>query len=224
MEIFEKLLLWVDPVRRSGPESMAVDQWLLETTKMPVLRVYGWAGEWATIGYFGSIADASSAFPGLNLVRRWTGGGIVDHRADWTYTIVAPQGEPLAGWRGAESYRRIHAALAETLAAERIDVRSSDGGEQTGAALCFENPVSHDLIDKDGRKIAGAGQRRSRLGLLHQGSVSAGCPEAKSWERSEVFAGRMASDWDIVHLQPDSEEVCRKVEERYARHKWTDRR
>ena len=224
MEIFEKLLLWVDPVRRSGPEAMAVDQWLLETTKIPVLRVYGWAGEWASVGYFGEIAGASAAFPGVNLVRRWTGGGIVDHRADWTYTVVAPQGEALAGWRGAESYRRIHAALAETLTAENIDVQPSDGGEETGAALCFENPVSHDLVGADGRKIAGAGQRRTRLGLLHQGSVAVGCCEAKSRERSEDLASRLASDWEIFRIQPDLREISQRVAARYALREWTCRR
>ncbi len=224
MEIFKKLLLWMDPVRRSGPEAMAVDQWLLETTKIPVLRVYGWAGEWASVGYFGEIAGASAAFPGVNLVRRWTGGGIVDHRADWTYTVVAPHGEALAGWRGAESYRRIHAALAETLAVEKIEVQASDGGGETGAALCFENPVSHDLVGANGQKIAGAGQRRSRLGLLHQGSVAVGWGEAKSRERAEDFASRMACDWEIFRIQPDLREISARVAARYALQEWTCRR
>lgn len=223
--MFEKLLLWVDPVRRPGPEAMAVDQWLLETAELPVLRVYRWAGEWASLGYFGEIAGAAATFPGLDLVRRWTGGGIVDHRADWTYTLVAPQGESLAGWRGAESYRRIHAALAATLAAEGIDARSSDGGGETGAALCFENPVSHDLLGADGRKIAGAGQRRSRQGLLHQGSVSAGCgDDVRSRHRAEDLASRLAGDWGILAIQPDPSEIAGRVDARYARHEWTYRR
>lgn len=224
MEIFEKLLLWIDPVRRCGPEAMAVDQWMLETAKIPVLRVYGWAGEWASVGYFGEIVGAAAEFPGVNLVRRWTGGGIVDHRADWTYTVVAPQGEALAGWRGAESYRRIHAVLGETLLAEKIEVHASDGGEETGAALCFENPVSHDLVGADGRKIAGAGQRRSRLGLLHQGSVAVGCSEAKSRERAEEFASRIARDWEIFQVQPDLREIRERAAARYARREWTCRR
>ena len=44
MAVFAKLRLWMDPVRRCGPEAMAVDEWLLETAEIPVLRVYGWAG------------------------------------------------------------------------------------------------------------------------------------------------------------------------------------
>lgn len=225
MKIFDELRLWLDPVRRSGPEAMAVDQWLLETARLPVLRVYGWAGDWVSVGYFGGSGGAAVAFPGVSMVRRWTGGGIVDHRADWTYTIVAPQGERLAGWRGAESYRRIHAALAATLAAERIAVRTSDGREETDAVLCFENPVCHDLLSAtDGRKIAGAGQRRSRLGLLHQGSVSLGCGEAESRARAVDFAGRISDNWEMIQIHPDSGDISRWVDERYALDKWTCRR
>ena len=39
--VFERLLLWLDPVKRPGPEAMAVDEWLLETAAQPILRVYG---------------------------------------------------------------------------------------------------------------------------------------------------------------------------------------
>lgn len=225
MEVFGKLLLWVDPVPRPGPEAMAVDEWLLETASMPVLRVYRWAGDWGSVGYFGKVAEAAAAFPGLHLVRRWTGGGIVDHRADWTYTMVAPQGEPLAGWRGAESYRRIHEALAETLAAEGVAARFSTGEEETGAVLCFDNPVSHDLVRVAGNKLAGAGQRRSRQGLLHQGSVAAGCgDDARSRARAEEFASRLSTTWELFQIQPDSDDLSRRVDARYALREWTHRR
>ncbi|MGL5018429.1 MAG: lipoate--protein ligase family protein [Luteolibacter sp.] len=223
--IFGEMLLWVDAVRRPGPEAMAVDEWLLETAELPVLRVYGWLGEWASVGYFGEIAGARAAFPGVDLVRRWTGGGMVDHRADWTYTIVAPSGEPLAGWRGAESYRRIHAALAETLTSGGIEVRVSGGGEETGAALCFENPVHHDLLGAGGRKLAGAGQRRSRLGLLHQGSVAlGGGDEMGSRGRAEVLAGKIARRWRHFEFLPDPQDLAGRVAGRYGNVKWTGRR
>lgn len=223
--IFEEMLLWVDLLRRPGPEAMAVDEWLLETAELPVLRVYGWLGEWASVGYFGEIAGARAAFPGMDLVRRWTGGGMVDHRADWTYTIVAPSGEPLASWRGAESYRRIHAALAETLVSEGMEARVSGGEEETGAAQCFENPVQYDLLGADGRKLAGAGQRRSRLGLLHQGSVALdGGAEMGSRSRAEVLAGKISQRWRYFEFLPDPLDLAGRVAARYGNEKWTERR
>lgn len=224
VKIFEKLRLWVDPVLRPGPEAMAVDEWLLETAEAPVLRVYGWAGAWASVGYFGEVTAAREAFPGVDLVRRWTGGGMVDHRADWTYTVVMHRGEPLANSRGAESYRRIHAALAETLAEEGIPVRMSAGDEETGAALCFENPVGYDLVARDGRKLAGAGQRRSRCGLLHQGSVVANCRDfSASEKRAEDLAESMAVAWERVIIRPDPEELVQRSA-RYASPGWVGRR
>jgi lipoate-protein ligase A len=223
--VFARLRLWIDPVARSGPEAMAVDEWLLETASAPVLRVYQWAGSWATIGYFGDLTAARAALPGVEWVRRWTGGGVVDHRADWTYTVVAPAGEPLASSRGAESYRRIHQALEETLRLEGMAASLSTGEGQTGSALCFANPVPHDLVAAGGSKLAGAGQRRSRSGLLHQGSVAAPAASADaSRRRAGLLAGCLATNWEHVSLEPPAALIARLVADRYAHPAWTTRR
>lgn len=223
MAVFEQLQLWLDPQRRPGPEAMAVDEWLLATATAPVLRVYGWQGNWGSLGYFGKLAEARTAFPEIDWVRRWTGGGTVDHRADWTYTVVAPAGSALAGLRGAESYRILHAALAEALAAEGIRARLSSGADQTGAAFCFENPVGHDLVDPTGRKLAGAGQRRTRHGLLHQGSVAAACDAAFSKIRAARLATALAETWQAVDFQPPEPRIGRMISTRYGCPAWTGR-
>ena len=215
--IFECIRLWMDPMKRSGPEAMAVDEWLLETAEMPVLRVYGWLGDWGSVGYFGNLADARASFPGVEWVRRWTGGGTVDHRGDWTYTVVAPTGEMLADARGAESYRLLHAALAEVLVGGGIPARLSSGATETGATACFENPVSHDIVDAAGRKIAGAGQRRTKHGLLHQGSVAAVCDPAR-------LAASLAESWEMHEFHPPADVISAKVRERYTQAAWTARR
>jgi len=225
MPVFDQLQLWIDPVRRSGAEAMAVDEWLLETVSCPVLRVYSWAGEWASIGYFGRISEAREWFPSLHLVRRWTGGGMVDHRSDWTYTLVVPQGEALAKSKGAAGYQMIHQKLFETLNREGVDCRMSSGEEATGSACCFENPVGFDLIGDDGRKLAGAGQRRSKSGLLHQGSVSIPCGDAiLSSKRAENFAGCLAHRWADFTQREDAGDLERRVEERYSCPAWINRR
>lgn len=224
MRIFGKLQLWVDPVARSGPEAMAVDEWLLETARTAVLRVYGWDGAWGSLGYFGKIAEARERLPGVDWVRRWTGGGVVDHRDDWTYTLVAPATGPLAGLRGAESYRLPHSALAATLRQEGISATLAGDEPGNGAALCFQNPVTHDLLAAGGAKLAGAGQRRTRTGLLHQGSVTGGLAAAESVARAEAFADRLADGWRTVDFSPPSEEISRLVADRYDDVAWTARR
>jgi lipoate-protein ligase A len=224
MAVFEKLQLWVDAVARRGPESMAVDEWLLETADCPVLRVYGWAGEWASLGYFGKIAEAREAFPGVELVRRWTGGGIVDHRADWTYTLVVPKGEHFATTRGGASYGWIHGVLCEVLRLEGLACEVSAGEGETGAARCFENPVGHDLVRPDGGKLAGAGQRRSRAGLLHQGAVDSPLRLAASDERAQAFAGLLAESVGCFGRRPEGDPWVERAMERYSRCEWTLRR
>ena len=224
MSAVSRLQVWLDPLARSGPEAMAVDEWLLETAVRPVLRVYRWLGEWGSVGYFGALAEARAAFPGVSWVRRWTGGGTVDHRMDWTYTVIAPVGEKLTTLRGAESYRVVHAALAAALVAEGVEARLSTGTAASGVAACFENPVSHDLIGGGGRKLAGAGQRRSRSGLLHQGSVAVNGEIVASGHRAENLAGGLAQSWELMDFQPPPDIIAAKIAGRYGRHDWTERR
>jgi lipoyl(octanoyl) transferase len=223
MAVIEKLALWIDPRKRPGPEAMAVDEWLLETARSPVLRVYRWQGNWGSLGYFGKISEARAALAGLDWVRRWTGGGLVDHRADWTYTLVVPAGEKLCQLGGSVSYRLIHEALAKALEEEGIEIRMSSGDQQTGAALCFRNPVGHDLMDGAGRKLAGAGQRRTKSGLLHQGSLALPCADAAGQLRAGRLATALAKQWEQVDVMPPAEEIGRMTRVRYANPAWTER-
>lgn len=197
---------------------MAVDQWLLETATGPVLRIYDWDGNWGTCGYFVSSEEMDAALPGTPWVRRWTGGGIVDHRSDWTYTLAIPRGESLADSRGAESYRLIHAALAEALASSGVILAGAAGPVRGGS--CFENPVEFDLLDASGRKMAGAGQRRHRLGLLHQGSVAIALAEAQVG----AFAGVLAEEVEVRDLEPDQARIGAILAERYVGDAWNRRR
>jgi lipoate-protein ligase A len=119
------------------------------------------------------------------LVRRWTGGGIVFHGDDLTYSIVIPPDDPLFAGSSISIYASIHAALRNALVAlgQHAAVaggtdRDGNGSNTLGAAVsgrgynghCFANPVRADVL-VNGRKVAGAAQRRTRRGLLQQGSI-----------------------------------------------------
>ena len=180
--VFAELELWIDGVERDGCCNMAVDDWLLETAERPVLRVYAWEPGWGSLGYFVPLADATGLLPDLNFVRRRTGGGIVDHRSGLTYSLVVPADHAMAVQRGGESYRLIHQAVAAALESTATTVQLSSEGKIARGGDCFAQPVEHDLVDGLGIKIAGAGQRRSVDGLLHQGSVAA-APDEEFGER-----------------------------------------
>lgn len=176
LSLMDSIDYWHDPEPRSGAANMAVDQLLLESCgNVPVLRTYAWFTPTVSFGYFIPLAEVSAAFPdeGLDYIRRWTGGGIVDHRSDVTYTLAIPRGHDLAQLRGAESYRVIHQLLADVLsiAGESAKLVAATESAGDGGLDCFTNPVEYDIKNAAGAKLAGAGQRRSRHGLLHQGSV-----------------------------------------------------
>ena len=122
-------------------------------------------------------------------MRRWTGGGIVEHGADFTFTLLVPRSLPLAMLAARESYRLIHAAVAIALA--RVGCAGAclqtDTARKaiTVSGECFENAVQHDLLVGH-RKVAGGAQRRTRDGLLHQGSIqnaatTAAAAAAQAW-------------------------------------------
>ena len=106
-----------------------------------------------------------------HVVRRPTGGGLVDHNADWTYAMIFP--EDLFSYRE-NSYRRIHAMIRDVLANTMgcFDVREAaeTGASRGKIASCFAEPSPFDVLSA-GQKIAGAAQRRYKGWVLHQGSV-----------------------------------------------------
>jgi lipoate-protein ligase A len=177
MSIFAALNVYHDIAPRSAAMNMAIDQALLESAAAPSIRFYRWESPALSFGYFGRFADIADKASERDLVRRWTGGGIVFHGEDLTYSVVIPAGDPVFGKSSMSIYENVHRALGKALleAGQRATVAEvDDPGSRMNAAgyngLCFANPVRAD-VTIDGRKVAGAAQRRTRAGLLQQGSV-----------------------------------------------------
>jgi lipoate-protein ligase A len=161
--------LFLDDLPRSGAMNMALDEILARTCERPLLRAYRWAENAVSFGYFGRYRDVVASWPGRPIVRRWTGGGEVPHGSDFTYTLIVPGSGAFSRQPAAHTYREIHATLADLLPG----VILAETNAPPGSAACFERPVLGDLL-LDGKKIAGAAQRRGRFGLLHQGSIQTG--------------------------------------------------
>src|SRR5438093_7860777 len=182
MSIFGALEVYHDAAR-SAAMNMAIDEALLEMADIPAIRFYRWHSPALSFGYFGKFADVVLYAAQRDLVRRWTGGGIVFHGDDLTYSIVIPVSDAAFGESSISIYEKIHHALAQAFIANgcpAVVAAIGDRGDE-GYALetgvndpgyndCFANPVRADVMI-DGRKVAGAAQRRTRSGLLQQGSV-----------------------------------------------------
>jgi lipoate-protein ligase A len=176
--LFSSLHVYLDNSAHSAAMNMAIDEALLEQAVVPSIRFYRWQSPALSFGYFGKFSDIASYAGKRALVRRWTGGGIVFHGDDLTYSIVIPASAAAFGESSISIYEKIHCALADVLngigeGAELVgSARCADRTPQRSVPTnsCFANPVRADVMI-DGRKIAGAAQRRTRKGLLHQGSI-----------------------------------------------------
>lgn len=212
-EPFARLALWEDPWPREGPAQMACDEAIHSLADRPVLRVFRWLRPWVSAGYFVPAGAAGLVRSDLPVCRRWTGGGIVVHEGDFTFSLSVPKEEVLASLRPAESYRRIHLALAEALGKSGRSTTLAGAARDTPRE-CFAGPVEHDLV-ASGRKIAGGAQRRTRRGLLYQGSVQTEAPLESAF--GAVLAQSLAVSVVAWNPPPGFEqEVGRLTEEKYA--------
>ena len=166
-----------------GPGNMAVDEALLENfdheNDRPVLRLYGWEPPAFSLGRFQPAGEAlltdRCAAAGIAVVRRITGGGVIFHAGELTYSIVCAQ-QHLPEAKGVkESFRALCSFLLATYRQLGLDAAFAadlaDGG-RLGARtpLCFAGRESFDVLI-DGRKLGGNAQRRRRDIIFQHGSI-----------------------------------------------------
>jgi lipoate-protein ligase A len=211
--------------------NMALDEALLENVSrlgQPVLRFYGWIEPAATFGYFQKFSEVASATKLRPLIRRPTGGGIVPHDADWTYSAIFPPGHEWHLLKAEESYRRIHDWLRLAFAELKIETELAPCCKKTLPGQCFVGHEKSDLLWHD-RKIAGAAQRRNKLGLLIQGSVQS--PSAaisrREWERAVAAAGakQFGNHWQSGHADAALlAAACKLVIGKYSKAEYNQKR
>lgn len=167
----------------AAAENMALDFLLLQRYPgAPAFRFrhYEWRRPAFTFGFGQKIAwvrEQLAGAEGLDLCRRPTGGGIVDHRQDWTYALVIPREHDLWEARAAQSYRTLHECLAQALRelGQPVVVKTAAEAAPPPAAapgVCFQQAELFDVVhERTGEKIAGAAQKRNKHGLLCQGSI-----------------------------------------------------
>jgi len=190
---------------QSGPGepawNMAWDEALLENSAAlgkPVLRFYSWTKPAATFGYSQRISENEKATLLRPLIRRPTGGGLVPHDADWTYSLVFPPNHFWYELKAEESYRQLHEWLKDSFTFLQIETSLSPCCQKEMPGQCFRGAEKHDLL-WHGQKIAGAAQRRAKFGLLIQGSVQP--PPLKlaraDWQKtmSDVASEQWAVHW-----------------------------
>ena len=212
---------------QSGPGSpafnMALDEAMLEAMprlNRPMLRFYSWTEPAASFGYFQKFAEVERLTRLRPLVRRPTGGGIVPHDADWTYSLAFPTTDAWYSLAAMESYRHVHQWLQSAFAKINLTAGLAPCARKAGPGQCFAGCERFDLL-YHGQKIAGAAQRRTRNGLLIQGSVQPPprSPTRVEWQKAmcEVAGSEQKVAWtEFVPDAPLKERTVTLVREKYS--------
>jgi lipoate-protein ligase A len=223
---WERLCCIDDLESRPAALNMAVDEALLSMgmpaggdAVLPVLRRYRWQRQSVSLGYFSRYDGVAARYPGWDMVRRWTGGGLVEHAGDFTYSLILP-----AGVSGSLSndviYRAVHAAIAGGLRRFGVSVDQVSEPDPVASDACFARAVVADLR-AHGRKVAGAAIRRHRRGLLLQGSVQGVITPPGLLE---AFANGLAGEvrWEEIP-SPVVQAAAQVAAAKYALRAWTER-
>lgn len=163
-------------------EHMALDEQIVNLRPQTVtLRLYNWTdGPAVTFGYaqfFKEVQQtlAEDHFAG-EYTRRPTGGGVVFHTDDLTFSLVfsAPQERPT------EIYKKLHGFILSQLTRAGVSAHALETklppsayapSVDHRASACFIRPVENDLLDETGQKMLGGAIRRFGETVLYQGSL-----------------------------------------------------
>jgi lipoyl(octanoyl) transferase len=183
--------------------NMGLDEALLRGGGAPALRLYAWDPPALSLGWFQPLEGfdlAAVRAAGAVLVRRPSGGGAIHHDRELTFSITAQPGRDGYPEDTVEAYRWVHAALAAALAAVGAPVTPHGGARRStrprDATLCFHDHIALDLVDAQGRKVAGSAQRRVDGRVLHHGSLPLLVPRLSPRSGSVALAAGREVGWD----------------------------
>ncbi len=210
-----------------GPMQMALDEALLRSVSKPTLRVYHWNNPWVTFGYFQEIRKVHAQFPDIPAVRRWTGGGMVQHGEDLTFSLILPYGAKLAEDSPTALYHALHGMLADQIRSTLpVSVELADSDDMRRGEACFQAPAHDDLLINEAKVLGGA-LRRSGGGVLYQGSLRV--KEVPGWNpvgsAASFLADALSENHDLMTMSSSLLKVAKElVSARYGTELWNQRK
>ena len=217
----------------SAAENMQLDAKLLENLEgqeRPILHLYEWGKKSATFGYFvkpEELLDLTEAEKrGLDLARRPTGGGVVFHLWDLAFSVLVPAKSPLFSTHTLDNYNLINRVVKDVVKEfiqEEIGLIPDDAPfqDQTCTHFCMARPTKYDVM-LQGRKIAGAAQRKTKDGFLHQGTIALLKPDqeflAAVLPSAAVREAMMQTTFPLLSSPADLKEGRRELCEQLKRH------
>lgn len=180
---------YLESGKASAEDNMETDCRLLNglaSADKALLRFYDWDGNSATYGHFVNPLDFldldRASKHHLQMARRPTGGGIVFHLCDLAFSILIPQGHPSFSTNTLDNYAFVNRAVAKAvgyfLGNSEVPIllpHEPSPLDQASRSFCMAKPTIYDVM-LDGRKVGGGAQRRTKHGLLHQGTIVLAMP------------------------------------------------
>jgi len=152
----------------------------------PILHFYDWVKPSLTYGYFIDIKKylhiEKLAEHKLDLARRPTGGGIVFHIWDLAFSFLMPAGHPQFCLNTLDNYRFVNEIVLDAVVSyfslqdAYLTASSATQRDPSCNHFCMARPTIYDAVFR-GMKVAGAAQRRTKKGFLHQGTISLTLPQ-----------------------------------------------
>jgi lipoate-protein ligase A len=167
----------------SARANMELDAQLLEhlgSQEKPILHLYEWEKESATFGYFMKPEELlnleAAEKKGIDLARRPTGGGVVFHMWDLAFSVLVPAKSRLFSTNTLDNYNLVNRVVKDVVQefiGEEMSLTLDDAPfqDQTCTHFCMARPTKYDVM-LQGKKIAGAAQRKTKDGFLHQGTIA----------------------------------------------------
>lgn len=164
-----------------GHHNMAFDQALFlayQKDKIPTLRIYGWDKPYITLGCNQDAQVVLKHQNSIPFVKRITGGAVILHDDEVTYSLVCSRSDLDLPRSVKESYRIICSFLQHFYSLLGLKAYfAQDRKEHLNASnlgvygnFCFSNYENFDLIIEN-KKIGGNAQKRSKDVIFQHGSI-----------------------------------------------------
>ncbi len=159
-----------------GLENMRRDQESLDNQRdsaaVPCVRIYRWARPTVSYGRLQSQPDPRPA--GYDLVQRPTGGGMVFHGTDVSFSVAWRRDHPGLPPCIKNVYRLFHGSFADELRQVGLNagLHSSPDPRPAVPGACYKDYATDDVI-VDGLKWIGGALRVTSWGRLYQGNIKA---------------------------------------------------
>jgi len=220
----------------TAEENMRLDRELLETLDpyaLPILHFYEWERDSATYGHFtdpSQFLDLHEAKRrGLELAKRPTGGGIVFHIWDFAFSVLIPAEHPQFSPNTLDNYGFVNNAVLSAVSAflsgrPPLEIIKEDlpAADPSCQRFCMAQPTKYDVV-LHGKKIAGAAQRKTKKGFLHQGTIALKVPpreylEAVLLPHSKVLEAIEARTFPLIQSEEDIEKARQELKSLLQKH------